>query len=347
MRNRSAHGKQGVALFVIAGMLFQGAGCGNDALWMEDWQRDLLLNGLMYVLLQGRIDELEGQLPTEPEPGSPVPGPEGPQGPQGEPGPAGPPGPAGARGEPGERGPAGPKGDTGPAGPAGPGGASGPAGPAGPQGDPAEQFFDLFIDDFFTYADHIPGELDVNIVAIREPALGAPNDQIGDAGAIAFRFEVPEVYEPGEELTMRLLFYRTGEVNPGECLIFTLDALRLQNGADADPYGEHLWIRVDAPDKPAAQKTAAEVLLGGGEPGVYMVVDLPIHAAAGLGFPNDLATSELVAFEFATAVKPDLSSWDDGGRYELLGVEVFESTAGEVLGATIFDSAAALTCGVD
>ncbi|MEK7757503.1 MAG: hypothetical protein AAB385_09875, partial [Planctomycetota bacterium] len=200
----------------------------------------------------------------------------------------------------------------------------------------------------FTYADHIPGSLDVNIVAIREPALGAPNNQIGDAGAIAFRLAIPEIYETGEELTMRLLFYRTGEITPGDCLIFTLDALRLRNGADVQPYGDRLWIRVDGPEKAPAQKTAAETLLGvdGGD-GVFLVVEFPLNTPAGLGFPNDLAVADLLAFEFATAVKPDLSAWDDGGRYELLGVEVFESIGDAVFGAAIFDSAETLTCGGD
>jgi len=351
MRMKRRASTRMVALLVGGGVAFHAAGCGNDALWMEDWQRDLFLNGLMYVLLQGQIDELQGQSPTDPEPGAPVPGPEGPQG---EPGPAGPQGPAGETGAQGPAGAAGAagaagtQGPAGPAGPQGPGGATGAQGPAGPPGE-GGQFFDVFIDDFFTYADHVPGSLDVNIVAIQEPALGAPNDQIGDAGAIAFRLEVPQVYD-GEELTMRVLFYRSGQVNPADCLIFTVDALRLENGSDVQPYGERLWVRVDAPDKPTAQKTAAETLLGGvsgNGNGIYLVLDLPMHSATGLDLPDDLAVSDMVAFEFATAVKPDLSSWDDGGRYELLGIEIFEATDDAVHGATIFRSEAELNCGGD
>ena len=147
---------------------------------------------------------------------------------------------------------------------------------------------------------------------------------------------------------MRLLFFRTGEITPGECLIFTLDSLRLRNGTDVQPYGDRLWIRVDGSVITTVQKTAAETLLGvAGGVGLYLVVELPINTAAGLGFPNDLAVTDLVAFEFATAVKPDLSAWDDGGRYELLGVEVFESTGGAVSGATIFDNVESLNCGGD
>lgn len=348
------------SLFIVGGVLLQGAGCGNDALWMEDYQRDLLFGLLTFAWIQNLQNQLDQNPPTEPPAGEPLPGPEGAEGPQGEPGPAGPqgeqglPGPEGPMGQTGVEGPQGepgPAGATGPAGSSGSAGSTGPAGPQGPAGPPGEPgglFFDVFIDDFFTYADHIPGSLDVNLVAIREPALGAPNNQIGDAGAIAWRLEIPEIYETGEELTMRLLFFRTGEITPGDCLIFTLDALRLRNGADAQPYGDRLWIRVDGPEKTPAQKTAAETLLGVDDGvGVYWVVEIPINTAAGLGFPNDLAVTDLIAFEFATAVKPDLSAWDDGGRYELLGIEVFESIGDALFGATIFDGAESLTCGGD
>ena len=351
--------KRATVSLIVGGTLLQGAGCGNDALFMENYQRDLLVAALVIALIQWQQqrDLTNANPPTEPSAGEPLPGPEGPEGPQGQPGTAGPQGPPGTlgprgpQGLTGQRGPIGPKGDPGPAGPSGPAGAQGPAGqggpqgPAGPQGEPGDRFIDVFIDDFFTYADHIPGSLDVNIVAIREPALGTPNDQIGDAGAIAFRFEIPEIYETAEELTLRLLFYRTGQITPGNCLIFTLDSLRLRNGADVQPYGDRLWIRVDGSEKVPAQKTVAETLLGGeGGDGVYLVVELPLNTPAGLGFPNDLAVADLLAFEFDTATKPDLSAWDDGGRYELLGVEVFESTGNVVSGATIFHIAETLTC---
>jgi hypothetical protein len=340
--------KRAIASFVVGGMLIQGAGCGNDALWMEDYQRDLLFGALIIAFIQSQQSGADSNPPTDPDAGEPLPGPEGPEGPQGEPGAAGPQGPMGETGPTGPQGETGSDGSSGAVGPQGPSGSSGPQGPNGPQGEPGGLFLDLFIDDFFTYADHIPGSLDVNIVAIREPALGAPNNQTGDAGAVAFRLAIPEIYETGEELTMRLQFYRTGEITPGDCLIFTFDAIRLQNGMDVQPYGERLWIRVDGAEKVPAQKTAAESLLGGdGGDGVFLVVELPMNTSAGLEFPNDLAVADLIAFEFATAVKPDLSAWDDGGRYELLGVEVFESTDGVVSGATIFDNAETLTCGDD
>jgi hypothetical protein len=202
---------------------------------------------------------------------------------------------------------------------------------------------DVFIDDFFTYADHVPGSLEVNIVAIREPALGRPNAESGDAGAIAYRLEIPEIYED-QELTMRLLFYRTGEINPEDCLVFTIDTLRLRDGSGIVPYGDRLWVRVDDPAPVAAQKAAAASLLGEAADGTYLVLELPMNSPAGLGYPDDLEVTDLIAFELATASKPDLSAWDDGGRYELLGVEFYESVNGTLKGVTLFESAEAVTC---
>jgi hypothetical protein len=231
------------------------------------------------------------------------------------------------------------------AGPAGSTGATGPAGPVGPAGE-GGTFLDVFIDDFFTYADHIPGELDTGIVLIEEPALGAPNPESGDAGAIAYRFEVPEMYD-GEELTMRLMFFRTGPTEPGQCLIFSIDALRLQNGQGISPYGDRLWVRVESPAAGTTQKIAAQSLLGGEEVGLYLVLELPLNSPVGLGYPDDLAATDLIAFEIATETKlPDLSAWDDGGRYELLGVEFYESNGATLKGVTIFESEEALTCEV-
>ena len=366
MRFRYRHRYRAGAAALVGGLLLQAAGCGNSFLGLQDYGRDLLFNGLLYTLLaqrdnrlqnqlndlQPQVQDLQDQVNSEPEPGEPLPGPEGAQGLPGEPGlqgeqglrgEQGPAGPQGARGPVGPKGDPGERGPTGPAGAQGAAGGQGPPGPAGPPGAP-ELFFDVFIEDFFTYADSIPGSLPVNIVSIREPALGAPNAQTGDAGAIAFRLEIPQVYEQGEEITMRMLFYRTGDVRAGDCLVFTLDSLRLRNGGGIEPYGDRLWVRIDALTKLVADKTAAESLLGGQTEGVYIVVELPLNSEAGLGYPNDLAVGEMLGFEAATAVKPDLSAWDDGGRYELLGVEFFESDGATISGATLFDSADAVTC---
>jgi hypothetical protein len=327
--------KRAATTVIAMTLLVQGSGCGNPFLGLEDYQRDILFNGILFFLLGGDLSGNGGNNGEDPA-GQPIPGPEGPEGPQGETG------AQGAQGEQGEQG------EEGPAGPAGPQGEAGPQGPQGVPGVPGapgdgSTFVDVFIDDFFTYADHVPGSLDVNIVAIQEPALGRPNAESGDAGAIAYRLEIPEIYED-QELTMRLLFYRTGEISVEDCLVFTIDTLRLRDGSGIEPYGDRLWIRVDDPAPVAAQKAAASSLLGEAADGTYLVLELPMNSTAGLGYPDDLEVTDLVAFELATASKPDLSAWDDGGRYELLGVEIFESVGGDLKGVTLFDSAEAVTC---
>ena len=317
-------GTYGAMAFLVAGLIFK-PGCGNnDFLGLEDYQRDLLFGGLAYALLLNA----QGDGGDQP-PGQPVPGPEGPEGPEGPQGETGPEGPQGLEGPQGEPGPEGAQGETGPQGQAGPQGSSGPQGPAGPM------YFDQFIDDFFTYADHDPGELPVGIVSIIEPALGAPEDTAGDAGAIAFRFAIPYYYDAGNAITMRLFFYRTGPWNE-ECLIFTLDALRLRNGFPIDTYGDRLWVRPDW--LPFGQP------MGGNPFEVFLILDIPINAQDGLDDEVDLSPGDMLAFEMATAIKENLTPWDDGGRYELLGVEFYESDQALLEGARIFREGDPLTC---
>jgi hypothetical protein len=191
-------------------------------------------------------------------------------------------------------------------------------------------YFDQFIDDFFTYADHDPGELPIEIVSIFEPALGTPEDTAGDAGAIAFRFAIPRYYDVGNAVTMRLFFYRMGPWNE-ECLIFTLDALRLRNGYPIDTYGDRLWVR---PDWVALGESLD----------LFLIIDIPINAQDGLDDEVELAPGDMLAFEMATAIKGDLTPWDDGGRYELLGVEFYESEQAFLEGARIFGGGDSLTC---
>lgn len=331
MMSQRSFGKR-VATTMLAGMcLLQGAGCGNPFLGLEDYQRDLLFNGILFFLLGGDLNGSGNG--TDDGAGQPLPGPEGPEGPQGEQGPAGP------QGEQGEQGVAGPQGEQGEQGEQGPQGPQGPSGVSG-NGSP---FVDIFVDDFFTYADHIPGSLDVNIVSIQEPALGRPNDESGDAGAIAYRLEIPEIYDD-QELTMRLLFFRTGDIDPDRCLVFTIDTLRLSDGSGIEAYGDRLWIRVDGATPVANQKSAVLSLLGEAQDGTYLVLELPMNSPAGLGYPDDLQVTDMIAFELATATRPDLSAWDDGGRYELLGVEFFETENAVLKGVTIFESADAVEC---
>jgi len=62
-----------------------------------------------------------------------------------------------------------------------------------------------------------------------------------------------------------------------------------------------------------------------------LIVDLPLNTSAGLSLPDDLAVRDLLAFEMRTETH-------DGGYYQLLGVEFFESDTGTTSldGATIF-----------
>ncbi|HNQ22236.1 MAG TPA: hypothetical protein PKK06_03995 [Phycisphaerae bacterium] len=299
----------------------------------------------------------------EPPAGEPIPGPEGPAGPQGEQGlqgeqgeqgpqgeqglqgeqgeqgPQGEQGEQGLQGEQGEQGPQGEQGEQGPSGPTGPAGATGPAGPTGatgpqgPAGAAASALFDVFIDDFFTYGGHIPGEFATGQTAIVEPALGTPPGHEGDAGAIAFRVVIPQVYTAGHAVTMRLFFLREGDFNAGTCFVFTVDADRVTKGTEAAVYGTTKWVRIDSGVTEATQAR-------------LVVMDLPLNSAVGLDYPNDLQVADVLTFEVATAEHPDdFSPWEDGGRYMLLGVEFFETTTTPIMGsATLFDSAETANC---
>lgn len=314
-------GQHGLLALALAGLSLSGLRCGgNGFLGLEDYQRDIFSGLLFAVLTNAGLFGGDG----EPEPGEPIPGPEGP---------------------PGAEGPQGPEGPAGPAGPTGPAGPEGPEGSEGPQGEPGPDLFDVFIDDFFSFADAIPGELDTGIVQIEEPALGPPNPQTGDSGAIAYRIALTQLYTEGEALTMRMFFHRSGFPEPGQCHIFSVDSLRLRNGEQVQPYGERRWVRIENPGTAAIEASLAGEVIGGD--GVALVLDIPVNSSQGLGYSNDLQVTDLLAFEIVTAERDELSVWSDGSRYTLLGVEFFETEDPELLGATIFDSVEALTCGGD
>jgi hypothetical protein len=300
-------------------------GCnGHSALGLQDYGRDLLF-GFGSVAASLLLDQALDQNQQGP------PGPQGPAGPEGPQGPAGPagggggagepippiPGPQGVQGETGEQGPTGPRGATGATGAAG---EQGPIGPAGPS------FFDLFIDDFFGSVGTAPGEFPVVTVKLVEPGLGRPDERSGENRNLAFRFPVPETYTSGNPVTLRLFFYRTGPVGIDQCFVFRVDALRLINGSPLDFYCDPRWVRPDID-----RTTAADPL------GLYWVVDLPINDAAGLDYPDDLASTQLLAFELTT-----LSN--DHGLYELLGAEIFESASATTVGATIFTAEQDVAC---
>ncbi|MFQ5462150.1 MAG: beta-propeller fold lactonase family protein, partial [Phycisphaerae bacterium] len=301
-------------------------GCDSGSfLGLADYPRDLLFSGIASAILANR--PADAGTTTEVV-GQPLPGGQGPQGPQGPPGPPGADGTDGADGATGPAGPVGPQGPAGPdgadgpagePGPAGPAGASGGSGPAGPNG---ATLFETFIDDFFRLAAGTDGSLVVvdggpqaQVVAIREPVLSSDPT----TSAIGYRVSIPDMYDPGNDVTMRLFLHRTGPVD-GSCFIFTVDGRRLRDGQDIEVYGDTRWVRLD---------TSVPVPAGGNSD-VFLVVDLPINSAAGLGYPNDLADADALAFELATLV-------GDGGDYHLLGVGFFESEAGAaaLVGATV------------
>lgn len=310
-----------MAIFLVSALVFKTGCGGGDFLGLEDYQRDLL--GLGFGLLQNGPDS-----GGDDAVGDPVRGAEGP---------AGSPGRDGTQGETGPAGTDGADGQDGEAGPQGPSGSSGSPGADGPE------FFDQFIDDFFTYADHNPSDLHVGIVSITEPALGDPEDTEGDSGAIAFRFAIPEIYDGGNDVTMRLFFYGPDLRKADGCLIFSMTNLRLQNGKAIEPYGAaDVSVRLEPSDALNAKSSAAELLLGdngfvGGD--VLIVTDIPINTVDGLG-GEALASGDLLAFELLA------THWPVQSRYELLGVEFFESAAGSaaVVGATLLFTEEELCC---
>ncbi|MGB2985411.1 MAG: hypothetical protein WBE26_05960 [Phycisphaerae bacterium] len=306
-------------------------------------------------------------------------GPVGPAGQDGADGQDGAPGSAGADGQNGADGQDGAPGATGAAGRDGSNGSNGSPGANGLDGlscwdlngngfgDPEEDtngdglwnawdcagagsLFDIFIEEFFGPDGAPRGDMSVHgvpIVQIDTPVLGARDPATGVDGVIAYRVAIPNIYDADNDVTMRLFFYRTG-TPPEDCFEFTVDRARLRNGQVIERYTNTRWVTCDPqsiPDKLGPTLCASDVLPGDGtEDGVAVVVDLPVNRGTadqdgrmdGLGFwIDDLLPADLLAFELAA----------DGLRfanvkYQLLGVEFFESAPGTatVRGALIFDS---------
>ncbi len=350
---RAKHRMSVVALCVVLCTAVAVApwGCGGDFLGLEDYQRDFLAGGLAAALLLNQ----QGDTATAGDAGAgaPLPGPQGEQGDQGEAGPAGPPGPPGQAGQDGPDGtvgPQGPAGPAGPTGPAGPSGASGPSGPAGGAGGPGQpgapgapgqSFFDVFVDDFFTYADpSYKGDFPVDVVDISEPALGRRTE--GPSDAIGYRVAVPEMYNESNDVLMRMFLDRTGPED--ECFVFQLDARRLVDGSDIVAYGSSRWIRIDVPDAIPPQGGQGNGNTNGNDNGptmsrVELVLDIPVNSAAGLGF-EDVATADFLAFEIATHTGGCSDPGNDCGKYHLVGVEFIEKPMGTAVrdGVSIFTS---------
>lgn len=359
MKSIRAFGK-GLLCVALAGALAVPLSCGDDFLWLEDYQRDLLVGGLAAALLldrQSADDEA-----TEPLPGAYVPGPTGPEGERGLPGPQGPQGPDGPAGPEGPAGPAGEQGPTGAAGDEGPeglpglscwdlngngeadvatedtngdgavdvrdchgeDGLDGSGGSGGRDGAPGDDYFDIFIDDFFRESeDTAVGEVppfQVVFVPIEEPVLQYAEVEPGDdPDAIGYRVAIPEIYQEGDDVTMRIFFHRPPDSpQEGPLFVFHLIAKRLRHGYDVQDYGNPRWFQID-PDAVTDPD------------GMLLVIDLPLNTAGAWGSvqPDPLAGGDLLAFELQVACA-------DGAMYHLLGVEFFESASGTAVpsGAT-------------
>ena len=226
-------------------------------------------------------------------------------------------------------------------------GGSGGSGPPGPPGADGPAFFNIFIDDFFGFFRGEEVSLPVQFVRIVEPFLGnfllprtagcAAGFQCPD-NAIAYRVAVPQRYHAGNDVTMRIYFYRVQMDSPDDCFIFSLDARRLRDGSGIEVYGDRRFIRVDLPfDLKGPLSSGATA--GFGEDGNLVVVDLPINTPEGLDFPNDLSAADFLAFELNTARF-------DGATYEILGIEFTESPSGSarLADATIFGLKDELIC---
>jgi hypothetical protein len=212
-------------------------------------------------------------------------------------------------------------------------GGRGSEGPAGLDGQDGPAFFNIFIDDFFGQG---PGFFDtllpIRVVRVDEPVLGGffglPAGDISDA--VAYRVAIPDTYDAGNDVSMRIYFYRTGSPE-GDCFIITVDSVRARNGGQVEAYGSRRWVRIETPH--------ANGVVGNGSPDILLAVDLPINAAAGLDYPDDLADGDFLAFELATYRF-------DGAAYQMLGVEFVEapSDSAVVSGATIFPDGKDANC---
>jgi len=348
-----------VMCLTLSGSTLMTMSCTSNpgAFFLEDYQRDLLLGGLLAAVLL-RPDTSGDGTNTDDGAGQPIPGPEGPQGPAG---PAGEDGQDGQDGQDGADGAVGPVGSAGPVGAEGSAGPVGPVGPAGPAGEDGSDgrdgrdgqdgadgadgpsFFDIFIDDFFAPVDALTGDLTLELVRVEEPVLGDVNFETGRTGvAIAYRVAVPERYVEGNDVTMRLFFHRTG-TPPEDCFVMKVDRGRLRDGHDVELYEDPRWVAFDVANEAKAlpASSALDLLLNGGD-GKFFVIDLPVNRGTadedgnmdGLGFwrnnEDPLKTRDMIAFELGVD-QEDLVNKYIGVQYHLLGAEFFESPTGSSL----------------
>ncbi|MGB0714698.1 MAG: hypothetical protein ACPGXK_02410 [Phycisphaerae bacterium] len=340
------HKAKALALLpAIAATAVMGTGCGNSFLNLQDYGRDLLLVGGLAagVLANNQADAAgDGDDPA----GQPVTDIIGPTGPAGEPGEPGEPGPDGADGQdgtdgadgaPGEQGPDGPEG---PAGEQGPAGEEGPQGPTGPRGGAGgtgaagavgDDVFSLFIDDFFSTTINEDG-LAVGIVTIDEPVLSAELEV--NPTPVAFRVAIPEAYDNGNDVTMRL-FIDVNNYTADDCFVIRIDARRLVDDGAITTYGAPRYFQIILSEEALEQEFDD----------LTVVLDVPLNTAEGLA-GETLAISDFLALELVAtgACVDDPSSC---GVYQLFAVEFFESDANTavVAGGQLFSSLDEIDCG--
>ena len=206
-------------------------GCGSGVFPFQGIEGELLLAGLIAVLA-GHQDQIANAQGGDDGAGSPQRGVDGlacwDANGNGEPdpsedangdgvfdafdcrGPMGPQGAIGATGPPGPPGPVGPPGPMGPPGETGERGEKGDSGSSGQVGPPGPAFFTTTITDFVQDVGVVPGRLTVGGESLRGPVLGPTDPGSGAVAALAFRFVLPESYDLGNAVTLRLFFHRPG-----------------------------------------------------------------------------------------------------------------------------------------
>lgn len=210
----------------------------------------------------------------------------------------------------------------------GPAGPPGGSGSQGPPGSPGPQLFDMFINDFFIADDYYDDddyydEFSPGFGYFYAIPTGLPF--IGEEDMTAFLAPVPQYYNPGYPVTLRL--FLSGSFYDG-CAVLQLDVFRGIPGVGIEPYGQRRWIKIEQPVFPVY--VAAE---NGNGFGSYIVIDLPLQAGApdGLALPDDLESRQMLGFI--------ISGFELDGTIVLGGAELFESLPGQggaVDGATIY-----------
>lgn len=234
---------------------------------------------------------------------------------------------------------------NGPAGPPGPDGAIGRPGRRGSPGEDGQSLFHLMIDDFFTGAE--PGRVELKAAArnVQDAPPGA-GLSTPSHDAIGFRAVIPASYDAGNDVLMRLHLYWSGPPD-ADFVTFTLDARRLRNGKVMEPYDHQTPASPGecqaAPNTPGCGRRWMTVNVQGpsrsrsaeglNDNGKLVILDLPVNTSPGLGYPNDLAAADFLAFELGT-LDPD------NAVYELLAVELLELRPGTAAlsGATVLSS---------